>query len=133
MNKIFQECAKTNAKTQILPMMEDLVTGKISVNQFRDVQVEDLLGESQIELDIESISEYVTGKTVLVTGAGGSIGSEICRQIASFNPAQLILLGHGENSIYSIEMELKESYQTSSIEFITEIADMQDAEKMNWS
>ncbi|WP_316569230.1 nucleoside-diphosphate sugar epimerase/dehydratase [Neobacillus sp. YIM B06451] len=131
LNSIFKECAKTNAKTQILPMLEDLVSGKVSVNQFRDVQVEDLLGREPIQLDIENISGYLAGKTVLVTGAGGSIGSEICRQIAPFNPAKLILLGHGENSIYSIEMELKESYPTSSIEFITEIADLQDAEKMN--
>nr|WP_263325064.1 nucleoside-diphosphate sugar epimerase/dehydratase [Neobacillus sp. Marseille-Q6967] len=131
LNTIFQECSKTNAKTQILPMIEDLLTGKISVNQFRDVQVEDLLGREPIKLDIESISEYITGKTVLVTGAGGSIGSEICRQIAPFNPERLIFLGHGENSIYSIEMELKETYKDSSIQFITEIADLQDADKMN--
>jgi FlaA1/EpsC-like NDP-sugar epimerase len=131
LNSIFQECAKTNAKTQILPMLEDLVSGKISVSQFRDVQVEDLLGREPIKLNIENISEYVTGKTVLVTGAGGSIGSEICRQIVPFNPSRLILLGHGENSIYSIEMELREKYQASSIEFITEIADLQDADKMN--
>ena len=89
LNTIFQECAKTNAKTQIFPMLEDLVTGKLSVNQFRDVQVEDLLGREPVKLDTESISEYITGKTVLVTGAGGSIGSEICRQIAHYNPADL--------------------------------------------
>lgn len=126
---IFQECAKTKAKTQILPMLEDLVTGKISVNAFRDVKVEDLLGRSPVDLDIESISEYVTGKTVLVTGAGGSIGSEICRQISKFKPQRLVLLGHGENSIYSIELELKEKFSHLPIEFLTEIADLQDAKK----
>lgn len=131
LNVIFQECAKTIAKTQILPMLEDLVTGKVSVNQFRDVQVEDLLGRDPVELDIASISKYVAGKTVLVTGAGGSIGSEICRQISKFNPQKLIMLGHGENSIYTIEMELKESFKESSIEFITEIADMKDGEKID--
>ncbi|MFT4412595.1 polysaccharide biosynthesis protein [Fredinandcohnia humi] len=130
LNKIFQECAKTKAKTQILPMLEDLITGKVSVNQFRDVQVEDLLGRYPVELDIESISEYVSNKVVLVTGAGGSIGSEICRQIAKFNPKQLVLLGHGENSIYTIEMELKEAYHDSSIVLTTEIADVQDKQKM---
>ncbi|MGE7663645.1 polysaccharide biosynthesis protein [Peribacillus sp. NPDC097197] len=130
MNRIFQECAKTNAKTQILPMLEDLLTGKVSVNKFRDVQVQDLLGREPVELDIDGISEYVTEKVILVTGAGGSIGSEICRQIAKFNPSKLILLGHGENSIYTIEMELKETYQNSKIEFITEIADLQDYKKM---
>ncbi|MBD8071316.1 polysaccharide biosynthesis protein [Bacillus sp. PS06] len=130
LNRIFQECAKTTAKTKILPMLEDLVTGKLSVNQFRDVQVEDLLGRDPIELDITSISEYVTNKVVLVTGAGGSIGSEICRQISNFHPNKLVLLGHGENSIYSIEMELKETFRNTGIEFITEIADLQDAKKM---
>ncbi|MFP3123357.1 polysaccharide biosynthesis protein [Ectobacillus funiculus] len=130
LNTIFQECSKTRAKTQILPMLEDLVTGKISVNQFRDVEVEDLLGREPVELDMGTISEYVTNKVVLVTGAGGSIGSEICRQISKFNPEKLILLGHGENSIYSIEMELKDTYRHTQIEFVTEIADLQDAEKM---
>ncbi|MEH7380033.1 nucleoside-diphosphate sugar epimerase/dehydratase [Bacillus sp. JJ1533] len=130
LNKIFQECAKTKAKTQILPMLEDLITGKVAVNQFRDVQVEDLLGRHPVELDTESISDYVTDKVVLVTGAGGSIGSEICRQVAKFNPKHLILLGHGENSIYSIELELNETYQGSKINIKTEIADVQDKQKM---
>lgn len=130
LNMIFQECAKTSAKTQILPMLEDLMTGKVSVKQFRDVQVEDLLGREQVELDINSISENITNKVILVTGAGGSIGSEICRQISKFNPCQLVLLGHGENSIYSIEMELKENFKDTGIEFIPVIADLQDAKKM---
>lgn len=130
LNTIFQECAKTSAKTQILPMLEDLVTGKISVNQFRDVQVEDLLGREPVQLDIDSISEYVKGQVVLVTGAGGSIGSEICRQVAKFQPKTLVLLGHGENSIYSIEMELRDLLGDADIELATEIADIQDAKKM---
>ncbi|MHA7139564.1 polysaccharide biosynthesis protein [Rossellomorea arthrocnemi] len=130
LNKIFQECVKTKAKTQTLPMLEDLVTGKISVNQFRDVQVEDLLGRNTVEIDMSSISEYVTNKVVLVSGAGGSIGSEISRQISQFKPKQLILLGHGENSIYSIEMELKEAFAGKDIEFIPVIADLQDEKKM---
>lgn len=132
LNNIFLECAKTNAKTQILPMLEDLMTGKVSVKQFRDVQVEDLLGRDPVELDINSISGYITNKVVLVTGAGGSIGSEVCRQIAHFAPKKLILLGHGENSIYSIEMELKESFKNSTIEFVPVIADLQDLKKMEF-
>ncbi|MDR7239990.1 FlaA1/EpsC-like NDP-sugar epimerase [Neobacillus drentensis] len=130
LNTIFRECAKTKAKTQILPLLEDLMTGKISVNQFRDVQVEDLLGREPIHLDINSISENITNKVVLVTGAGGSIGSEICRQIAHFNPRQLVLLGHGENSIYSIELELKETFKKTNINFVPVIADLQDEKKM---
>lgn len=106
LNLIFNECVKTKAKTQFLPMIEDLITGKVSITQFRDVKVEDLLGRDPIELNIESISGYVKDKTILVTGAGGSIGSEICRQISNFAPKKLILLGHGENSIYNINLEL---------------------------
>lgn len=131
LNIIFQECAKTTAKTQILPMLEDLVIGKVSVSQFRDVRVEDLLGRVPINLDIVTISKYLKDKSVLVTGAGGSIGSEICCQIGHFKPKKIILLGHGENSIYTIEMELKEIFSGVPIEFITEIADIQDAEKMD--
>lgn len=130
LNDVYGECAKTNAKTQILPMLEDLATGRVSVNEFRDVQVEDLLGREPVELNIESISEYMTNKVVLVTGAGGSIGSEICRQISKFHPEKLILLGHGENSIYSIELELRELYSSTEIKFIPEIADLKDADKM---
>ncbi|EKN71328.1 Capsular polysaccharide biosynthesis protein capD [Neobacillus bataviensis LMG 21833] len=125
LNRIFEECSKTSAKTQILPMIEDLMTGKLSVNEFRDVQVEDLLGRETVELDIESISEYVTGKTVLVTGAGGSIGSEICRQICKFNPQKIVLVGHGENSIYQIDMELRKNY-ADRIEIVPVIGDIQD-------
>jgi len=130
LNKIYLECAKTAAKTQILPMLEHLVTGIVSVNEFRDVQVEDLLGREPVQLDIEGISEYMTGKIVLVTGAGGSIGAEICRQVAKFNPEQLILLGHGENSIYAIELELKELYSHTPIKITAEIADLKDFDKM---
>lgn len=130
LNIIFNECAKTKAKTQILPMLEDLMTGKVSVNHFRDVQVEDLLGREPVELNINSISDYLSNKIVLVTGAGGSIGSEVCRQISNFHPEKLILLGHGENSIYTIEIELKEKYKETGIQFFTEIADLQDEKKM---
>ncbi|WP_129689735.1 polysaccharide biosynthesis protein [Gottfriedia acidiceleris] len=130
LNKIFLECTKTKAKTQILPMLEDLVTGKVSVNQFREVKVDDLLGREAIILDIERISSSITNNVVLVTGAGGSIGSEICRQVSRFKPKTLVLLGHGENSIYNIEMELKDQFGTDQIDFVTEIADLQDEAKM---
>ncbi|MHC8523490.1 polysaccharide biosynthesis protein [Rossellomorea sp. H39__3] len=126
---IYQECSKTSAKTQIMPMIEDIVSGKVSVNQFRDVQVEDLLGRDPVELDTQSISEKLTGKTILVTGAGGSIGSEICRQVSKFKPQKLILLGHGENSIYGIDMELRSKYK-ADIEIVPIIADIQDRNRI---
>ncbi|USK84925.1 polysaccharide biosynthesis protein [Peribacillus asahii] len=129
MKKIYEECAKTKAKTKIMPLIEDLVTGKISVNQMRDVQVEDLLGREPVELDMSTISAKLTGKTVLVTGAGGSIGSEICRQISKFQPETLLLLGHGENSIYTIDMELRKKY-ADSMKVIPIIADVQDRDRI---
>jgi FlaA1/EpsC-like NDP-sugar epimerase len=125
LQEVYQECSKTNAKTQIMPMIEDIVSGKVSVNQFRDVQVEDLLGREPVELDIKSISEKLTGKTILVTGAGGSIGSEICRQVSKFKPKKLLLLGHGENSIYTIDMELRNKH-SDEFEIVPLIADIQD-------
>lgn len=127
--KIYQECSKTNAKTKIMPMIEDIITGKVSVNQFRDVQVEDLLGRDPVELDINSISKKIKGRTILVTGAGGSIGSEICRQVCKFGPKKLLLLGHGENSIYAIDMELRNKHG-QEFEIIPVIADIQDRERI---
>ncbi|WP_394188039.1 polysaccharide biosynthesis protein [Paenisporosarcina quisquiliarum] len=129
LNNIFHECKKTKAQTQIIPKLEDLMLGKVSVNEIRNVEVEDLLGRDPVELDTHSIKNYLSNKIVLVTGAGGSIGSEICRQISMFKPSKLILLGHGENSIYSIEMELQSTFK-NNIEFITEIADIQDRDKI---
>jgi FlaA1/EpsC-like NDP-sugar epimerase len=123
--KIYQECSKTKVKTQIMPMIEDIVSGKVSVNQFREVQVEDLLGRDPVELDIQSISKKISGKTILVTGAGGSIGSEICRQVCKFNPKKIVLLGHGENSIYQIDMELRNQYK-NAFDIVPVIADVQD-------
>ncbi|MBE7147317.1 polysaccharide biosynthesis protein [Bacillus mycoides] len=128
-NEIFEKCTKTKAKTQIVPMLEDLLDGKVSVNEFRDVQVEDLLGREPIQLDDAGIGEKIAGKTILVTGAGGSIGSEICRQVMKYKPAKIVLLGHGENSIYNIEMEMRVTYK-DTVEITTEIADVQDRHKI---
>jgi FlaA1/EpsC-like NDP-sugar epimerase len=129
LQSISNECIHTKAKTQIIPKLEDIMTGKISINHFRDVQVEDLLGREPVELDIESISEYVTGKTILISGAGGSIGSEICRQICEFTPQKIVLLGHGENSIYLIDTELRSKYG-DQIELIPVIGDIQDRNRI---
>lgn len=129
LHRIFDECSNTKVKTQIIPKLEDLMTGKVSVNQFRDVEVEDLLGREPVELNITSISEYIEGNTIMVTGAGGSIGSEICRQISTFHPQKIVLVGHGENSIYHINMELRKQYQ-NEFEIVPVIGDVQDRERM---
>lgn len=129
MRRIYEICAKTEAEIKIMPMIEDVMTGKVAVSALRNVEVEDLLGRNPVELDISSISESISGSTVLVTGAGGSIGSEICRQICNFQPKRIILLGHGEFSIYNIDMELRGKYQ-NQIDIVPVIADVQDRTKM---
>lgn len=129
LSQIVEKCNQTKAKAQIVPMLEDLISGKVTISEVRDVQVEDLLGRETVELDTNSIAHYVAGNTILVTGAGGSIGSEVCRQVSKFSPKRMILLGHGENSIYSIEMELK-SNNENNVEYVAEIADIQDRNKI---
>lgn len=130
LKNIIKQCNEADAKVQILPKIEDIATGRVSVNALRNVDVEDVLGRPPVTLDIEKISEYVTDQTVMVTGAGGSIGSEICRQLMRFTPDRIILVGHGEFSIYSIDMELRNTFQTKDVEIIPIIGDVQDRERM---
>jgi len=104
--EIIEVCRDTSARLKILPDLTRLQDGKVHVSDLRRVRVEDLLGREPAELDLNLISSYLRGKRVLVTGAGGSIGSELCRQILKFAPAEIHLLGRGENSIYEIHSEL---------------------------
>lgn len=99
---------KVSVKT--LPGIYELTDGKARVGQLREISIEDILGREEIKVDLESIGSYITGKTVLVTGAGGSIGSELVRQIVKLSPREIILLGKGENSIYKIDEELSMLY-----------------------
>src|SRR5690606_29557016 len=100
-----------------------------SVTDMHDVKIEDLLGRDEVQLDMNKIANQLTGKTILVTGAGGSIGSEISRQIMRFGPKKLLLLGHGENSIYLIDMELRKKLSPDT-EIIPIIADVQDRDRI---
>lgn len=127
--KIYEQCLSTKASIKIMPKIEDVMTGKISVNDMQEVKIEDLLGREEVKLDMDAISSKLTEKVIVVTGAGGSIGSEICRQVTRFKPTQVILLGHGENSIYTIYTELSENKGNRGVEFIPVIADIQDREK----
>lgn len=102
---IFEICNQAKLPVKILPAIADFVSGKL-LAKIRDVKIEDLLGRDPINMDLDEIASYITNSTVLITGAGGSIGSEICRQIALFHPKEIILLGHGENSIFEINNEL---------------------------
>lgn len=128
--EIFEMCSKTKATVKIMPKVEDVLTGKVSVQDMQDVKIEDLLGRDEVKLDMVAISKKLSNKVILVTGAGGSIGSEICRQVMKFGPKELLLLGHGENSIYSIHMELTESDAGQCTQIIPIIADIQDRERI---
>ncbi|UXR73958.1 polysaccharide biosynthesis protein [Staphylococcus sp. IVB6238] len=129
LREINKLCEGENVEVFKMPNIENVMSGEIEVNQLKKVEVEDLLGRDPVELDMASISKELTHKTILVTGAGGSIGSEICRQVCKFTPDRIMLLGHGENSIYHIHQELTELYK-KEIEVIPIIADVQDKERM---
>lgn len=126
---ILDICNQSGIKFNLMPSVEDVLNGKLSVSRFRKIDVVDLLGREEVKLDMQQISKKLHGKTVLVSGAGGSIGSEICRQIMRFHPSRLILLGHGENSIYLINKELGQNFG-SDTEIIPVIADIQDRERI---
>ena len=130
LNKIVFKCNETKAKVKMIPKIEDLMTGKVAVSQLKSVEVEDLLGRQLVELDIGAIKSEVTGHTVMVTGAGGSIGSELCRQLMEFKPREIILVGHGEYSIYTIDMELRETFGEGNIDIIPVIGDVKDQQRM---
>ncbi|KAF1086079.1 UDP-N-acetyl-alpha-D-glucosamine C6 dehydratase [Sporotomaculum syntrophicum] len=127
--EIFELCKNTTLEVKTLPGLYQLIDGEVSVSNLRPVAIEDLLQREPVKLDLEEISGYIRGETVLVTGAGGSIGSELCRQIARFRPLELILLGHGENSIHGIWLELADKYQKLPLR--VEIADVRDKDKIN--
>lgn len=131
LRRIFELVESAHVKVNTMPSMEELASGKISVSKIKTIDVVDLLGRDEVELDIESIKDQITNKVILVTGAGGSIGSEICRQIIQFDPAKLLLLGHGENSIYLIDRELRTHHQKCPTEIVPIIADIQDRKKIN--
>lgn len=108
--EIIDICKETNCKLQIVPGMYEIISGKATVSKIKDVDLEDLLGRDPIKLDNKGIADYIEGRTILITGAGGSIGSELCRQIAVYNPKRLVLFDIYENNVYDIQNELKEDY-----------------------
>ena len=129
LREIIQECKKTNCEVKTIPGIYELINGKVTVQQLRNIDLEDLLRRDSVKLNLTQIAGYLTGKRVLVTGAGGSIGSELCRQIAKMAPSSLTLLGKGENSIYDIHYELREKYADLMIEPV--IADVRDSERIH--
>ena len=130
MKAILDICKETNCKLRSLPGMYQLVNGDVSVSKLRDVEVEDLLGREPIQVDLDSILGYVKDKTILVTGGGGSIGSELCRQIATHSPKQLIVVDIYENSVYDVQQELKVSHP--DLDLVVLIASVRNTNRMNW-
>ncbi len=123
-------CKETGCEIKILPGLYQFVNGDVNVSSLRKVEVEDLLGRDPINVDIEAIMGYVTGKVVLVTGGGGSIGSELCRQIASHNPKQLIIVDIYENNAYEIQQELIRKYP--KLNLLVLIASVRNTNRMDY-
>ncbi len=116
---------------QVLPRLSDLINGKVSISQIRTVDVQDLLGRDAVKLNMTEIADYIEGKTVLITGAGGSIGSEIVRQVCRFRPGLLLLVGRGENSIFQLQQELSRYHsETKYVPFITDVRDRVSLERI---
>jgi len=127
--EILDICKDTECKLRVLPGIYQLVNGEVSVSKLRDVEVEDLLGRDPVSVDLDAIMGYITGKVVLVTGGGGSIGSELCRQIASHNPKQLIIVDIYENNAYEIQQELK--YKNPDLNLVVLIASVRNTNRIN--
>ncbi|MCX4321334.1 MAG: nucleoside-diphosphate sugar epimerase/dehydratase [Lachnospiraceae bacterium] len=128
--EILEICKDTNCKLRSLPGMYQLVNGEVNVSKLRDVELEDLLGRDPVSVDMDSILGYVQGKVVLVTGGGGSIGSELCRQIATHRPKQLVIVDIYENSVYDVQQELKQKYPELNLMVL--IASVRNTNRMNY-
>lgn len=114
--KILRICNQTNCKLKVLPGMYQLITEEVSVSKLREVSIEDLLGRDTIDIDVESVYKHINNQVILVTGGGGSIGSELCRQIAAHNPKLLIIFDIYENNAYDIQQELKKEFPSLKLE-----------------
>lgn len=130
MTEILSICKETSCKLRALPGVYQLVNGEVSVSKLRDVEVEDLLGREPVEVDLNSILGYVKGQKVLVTGGGGSIGSELCRQIASHSPSELIILDFYENNAYEVQQGLLNEYPDLTLTVL--IGSVRNTNRMNW-
>ncbi len=124
MREIIDACKETGLPYKILPGMDEIINGKVGIKALRDVSYQDLLGRAPVQLDSSAISEYLSGKTVLVTGCGGSIGSELVRQVVRFNPAKLILVDSSEANLYAIQMELH--HELNFHDYVTVLGSVQD-------
>lgn len=129
LRRIVELCEGMNVRFRTVPSMEALIEGKVAVSQVRDVQIKDLLGREQVQLDLDAISRYIQGQRILVTGAGGSIGSELCRQICRFGPSRLLLVEQAENNLFEIDRELQVAFPGVPLKCC--VADITDAKRIN--
>ena len=127
--EILDICSQTSCKLRVLPGLYQLVNGEVSISKLRNVEIEDLLGREPVDTQIDSIMDYVSGKTVLVTGGGGSIGSELCRQIARHEPKRLIIFDIYENNAYDIQQELKRDYP--KLDLVALIGSVRNTHRIN--
>ena len=128
LRRVIDLCSGTNLKFQSLPSVSDLINGRMTVSQIRPVDINDLLGREQVELDAQAVAKFIQGRRVLVTGAGGSIGSEMCRQISRYGPAELILVEQAENPLFDISNEL--AARLPQIPLKTVICDIYDRKRV---
>lgn len=127
--EIIEICQKTNCKTQIIPGVYQYINGKVTASSIKDIDITDLLGRDPVKVNLDEIMGYIEKKTILVTGGGGSIGSELCRQIATHNPKCLIIVDIYENNAYEIQQELKRHYP--KLNLVVLIASVRDANRIN--
>jgi FlaA1/EpsC-like NDP-sugar epimerase len=121
--EIVEACRAAGVRCTTIPGLFELISGEVTVSQIREVQVEDLLGRAPMEIDFARVARYLTGRSVLVTGAGGSIGSELCRQIAIVGPRSLVLVDHAENNLFEIDRELRERCNARMVPVIADCRD----------
>lgn len=130
LKEIVDLCSKTPCRIKTLPGMYQIINDEVSVRKMRDVSIEDLLGRDEIEVENDKIAEYVSGKVVMVTGGGGSIGSELCRQIADYKPSKLVIVEIYENNAYDIQQELKVTHP--ELNLVTLIASVRNTNRMDY-
>ncbi len=139
--EITDSCQSIGVQTSTLPGIHEILNGRVHLGRVRDIKIEDLLRRAPIHTDIDRVSAFLKGKTVLITGAGGSIGSELCRQVFKCRPAKIVLLGHGENSVFNIQQELEQILQSqkheanseeTTLPLVTLIADIRFSSRLKY-
>ena len=128
--RLIEYCQETGVKVLVAPTIDEVIDGKIMKSSIREVKIEDLLGRDEIKISMEKIVENFSGKTVMVTGAAGSIGSELCRQLASFAPKKLIILDNGETPMHNLRLELEERYK--GLDFVPVIGDVRQEPRLDY-